>query len=526
MAAMKKNKKKKIRALLIVFVSLCVCLIGVTAFASSDIFSGKTICEGVYIDDVNVGGMTEKEAKKAVSEYVRKLGQRTVTVEVLDEEVSTSFETLGFACEENNFVKAAMNVGTKGNLLKRYKEMKDIEKEQLVYEQEYIFDEELVRAFVEEQLSKYDKKPKNAKLVYKNGVFTATNSRKGRVVDVEETVQKIITNMQECGKEENVALEAVIIEEEPEYTKEMVSLCKDKLASFSTTYASSTEERASNVATAAGYINGTILYPGEEFSTIKVIKDRTVENGYKVASEYSSGKVVDGVGGGVCQVATTLYNTVLRAELEVVERSPHSMVVSYVDVSMDAAIAGDYKDLKFKNNTDAPVYIAASAVGRVLTFTIYGHDTREAGRSIAFDSVVKETIDPGDEVVTYDDSLPSSYYHVDQSAHVGYKAELWKIITINGEQTDKVLVNTSSYSPSPSYVTRGKKEEEEEDDKKTGKKGTSGTDKKGSSGKGNGDKGAKTTKPTPKPTPKPTQAPTPEPEPVATEEPVPEEAVG
>ena len=134
---------------------------------------------------------------------------------------------------------------------------------------------------------------------------------------------------------------------EPKYTQEMVSKCQDLLGRYSTSYATSTAARATNVQTAAGRINGTILYPGKTFSTIKVIKERTEANGYKSASEYSSGKVVDGVGGGVCQVSTTLYNAVINAELEVVERSPHSMVVSYVDVSRDAAIAGDYKDFKF-----------------------------------------------------------------------------------------------------------------------------------------------------------------------------------
>ncbi len=186
-----------------------------------------------------------------------------------------------------------------------------------------------------------------------------------------------------------------------------------------------------------------------------MIKERTEANGYKSASEYSSGKVVDGVGGGVCQVSTTLYNAVINAELEVVERSPHSMVVSYVDVSRDAAIAGDYKDFKFKNNTNAPVYIAASAEGGVLSFRIYGEETRESGREISFESEILETIQPGDDEETVDETKPASYREVTQSAHVGYKAKLWKIIKVNGKQTDKVQLNSSSYAAEPRHVTVG-----------------------------------------------------------------------
>lgn len=83
----------------------------------------------------------------------------------------------------------------------------------------------------------------------------------------------------------------------------------------------------------------------------------TAENGYAMAGSYLNGEVVDSMGGGICQVSTTLYNAVLRAELEVVERSPHSMTVHYVELSEDAAIAGTYKDFKFKNSTDYPIYI-------------------------------------------------------------------------------------------------------------------------------------------------------------------------
>jgi vancomycin resistance protein YoaR len=215
-------------------------------------------------------------------------------------------------------------------------------------------------------------------------------------------------------------------------------------------------ERSSNVATAAGRINGTVLYPGKVFSTVKVIKDRTVENGYKEAPEYSSGKVVSGVGGGVCQVSTTLYNAVINAELEVVERSPHSMVVSYVPVSRDAAISGDYKDFKFKNNLDYPVYIMASASGGVLTFQIYGHETRDSNRTISFEPEITETIQPGDDVVTEDSSLPAGYRSVTQSAHVGYRAKLWKIISVDGVEQERVQVNTSAYNASPQYVTVGR----------------------------------------------------------------------
>ena len=186
-----------------------------------------------------------------------------------------------------------------------------------------------------------------------------------------------------------------------------------------------------------------------------MIKDRTVANGYQAAAEYSSGNVVEGIGGGVCQVSTTLYNAVLKAELEIVERSPHSMVVSYVPVSRDAAIAGDYKDMKFKNNMKVPVYIAASAQGGILSFRIYGEETRANNRKIEYKSQIIETIQPGAAVETVDKTKAASYRMVTQSAHVGYKAKLWKIVTVDGKRTDKILINSSSYAAEPEHITVG-----------------------------------------------------------------------
>ena len=108
-----------------------------------------------------------------------------------------------------------------------------------------------------------------------------------------------------------------------------------------------------------------------------------------------NGLTVDTYGGGICQVSSTLYNAVILAELGVAQRQPHSMLVDYVKPSQDAAIAGDYKDMKLENTTDAPIYIEGYMSGGNITFTIYGKETRPANRSIKFVSETLSTTDPG-----------------------------------------------------------------------------------------------------------------------------------
>ena len=180
----------------------------------------------------------------------------------------------------------------------------------------------------------------------------------------------------------------------------------------------------------------------------------TAENGYAMAGSYLNGEVVDSMGGGICQVSTTLYNAVLRAELEVVERSPHSMTVHYVELSEDAAIAGTYKDFKFKNSTEYPIYIEGYTTSdKKITFNIYGKETRDSNRSISFESVLVNEVKPN--TILRDDAGQGLGYKNVSAGKTGYVAELYKIVKVNGVQTDRIKINKSTYKGSDRVVTYG-----------------------------------------------------------------------
>ena len=202
-------------------------------------------------------------------------------------------------------------------------------------------------------------------------------------------------------------------------------------------------------------LNGITLCQGETMSVNSFLEPWTADNGWKAAGTYVNGKVEDSLGGGICQVSTTLYNAVLLAELEVVERYNHSMSVGYVPLSMDAALAGTWKDLKIKNNTDTPIYIEGiyDASGR-LTFNIYGEETRPANRKVEYVSETLSTI-PSSQVVKQDASKPAGYRAVTSSGHTGYTARLWKKVYVDGVLQSEEVVNKSSYAASPTYVTVG-----------------------------------------------------------------------
>lgn len=469
----KMKRKTMIFATTLVLLLICgaLAVIGIKVYADS---KSDTIADGVYVDAVSLGGKTVEEAQELVKEYIENLTKTTITLMIDEKKVKTTLGKLGFTCVENNYIEEASKLGKTGNLIKRYKELKEAENENLVYNLEFTVQDTDVLQFIQDKCSKYEVEPADAKLTRKNGKFVIKKEVLGRTINIEDTIEKIKNALGKEWNHEAVKVEAVMADAEPECTSEMLARCKDVLGEFSTTYASSSANRAANLDNAARLINGTVVMPGEEFSTSALLTPFTTDNGYETASAYSNGKVVDSIGGGVCQAATTLYNALLKAELEITERYNHSMIVGYVEPSMDAAISDGYKDLKFKNNTGVPVYVEGYTSGRTIYFKIYGEETRDTvNRRVEFVSEVTETIQPGADVVTKDPTLPSSYRAVQQSAHIGYKALLWKYVYVNGEQQSKEQVNSSSYAAEPAYVvvgTKQEKKEEKKDDKKEDEK--------------------------------------------------------
>lgn len=459
------------------------------------------ICAGIKVDSIEIGGMTREEAAAAVNTHVTKLGNRTITLNVNGQSAICSLNEAGYTYSAGEFLEQAMKVGKEGNLLENYRQIQAAAQGEVSFKVTSSLDEKVLKQFVKDCKKKMCSGAKNAGIKMENGEFVYTKSKEGVSIDVDETLQ-MIKGAVEATKSDtaNIVVDANMKVEQPQVTQETAAKCKDKIGTFSTTFNAGNANRTKNLANAARLISGSVVYPGETFSVHDTISPLTEENGYYAAASYNNGKVEDSLGGGVCQVSTTLYNAVLKAELEIVERSPHSMVVSYVKPAMDAAIAGDYKDFKFKNNTSVPIYIQGGTYGSTIYFNIYGEETRSADRQVRFESEIIETIQPGKDKVTLDKTQPESYEKVTQAAHIGYKARLWKIVTENGEET-KTQVNVSTYAAAPRYVTKGsKKEEKKETDKTEGsKKSNSSNDTRSTDDSQNADSSETTVDATPAP---------------------------
>ena len=205
-------------------------------------------------------------------------------------------------------------------------------------------------------------------------------------------------------------------------------------------------------------MDGIRLEPGQELSILDTITPFSEENGYYPAGSYLNGLVVESIGGGICQVSSTLYNAVLLAELDVTERHNHSMIVSYVEPSADAAIAqSGGKDFKFRNNTDSPIYIEAICTpDKHVTFTIYGHDNRPAGRKVTYKSIILDKTPASEDKYMTDPSQALGYVGM-QSAHLGYKSQLCKVVEEDGVESATKIINTSTYNMVPRIIMVGTK---------------------------------------------------------------------
>ena len=449
------NKARKGPAFLVIFLMLLLIAAYIYAAYQTVKPARGLICNGVFVETVNVGGMSEDEARTAVAQYRDEYLQRTVEVDVNGKTVSATLEQLGYNCEVGDVIAKAMQVGKDGNPFTNYAKIREIATTPLVYKLKYDAKEKKIRTFVNKKCKKKCAKAKNAKVKRENGTFVYTDAKEGSTIDVNSTAAQIKKAVEQAKSGDAIRVKADVTIQEPTVTKDLASRCKDKIGSFQTNFNAGNVSRSKNLSNAARLINDHVIYPGETFSVHDTISPLTEENGYYAAPSYSNGEVVDSIGGGVCQVSTTLYNAVLKAELEVVERSPHSMVVSYVKPSMDAAIAGDTKDFVFENNYDTPIYIFGEIDDdNQLCFAIYGKETRDKTRKIEFESEEVSTEEPG---VKYkaDAELAFGEMEVTGSAHTGKEVKLWKIVYENGKQVSKDVINESTYSKADKTISVG-----------------------------------------------------------------------
>ncbi|MGL6197412.1 MAG: VanW family protein [Lachnospiraceae bacterium] len=441
---------------------ILLCVFGVGYFGLYNYVhrdSADVIRDNIYIGETEVSGMKAEEARAALAGKLDEYGEMQFTFKLDDDGTTaeTIYRDLGLSFQDaDQYIEAALNYGRECSLWSCFWKIKKLERKSYVVDVTYAIDQEQTEALLNEIVVPHEKPAVNAGISRSAGEFIYTDEEDGWTVNLEATRQAAEEYLnQNEGAFGEGAVTVAKNTDSPEITVSQLQTIQDELGTFGTEAGGG--DRAKNLVTGAAFIDGTIVMPGEEVSAYEMTAPYTTENGYYEGSAYENGQVVSSIGGGICQVSTTLYNAALNAELEITDRAPHSMQVNYVKPSRDAAIAGDYKDLKFKNNYDTPIYIQSYiSESNVLTMTIYGQETREAGRELNFTSETLETLNPeGEPKYVTDADKNIGYMEQTQSSRSGMEARLVKTVTVNGEVVSEEVVNTSTYNATAGVVSVG-----------------------------------------------------------------------
>ena len=230
----------------------------------------------------------------------------------------------------------------------------------------------------------------------------------------------------------------------------------DLLATYSTTYNTGNVNRSTNIKLASAKIDGIVVMPGETFSYNSTVGKRTAAAGFKSAAIYAGGEVTTGIGGGICQVSSTLYNSVLLSNLEIVERYNHGFNPGYVPAGRDATVSWGGPDFKFKNSRNYPIKIYCKNSGGKLTVTIYGFKEQNE-YEVVIESYITSYIQYK-TITRQDASLPKGQTKVIESGSNGCKSVAYRILKQNGEVVSKTLLSQDTYNPHNRIVAVGTKE--------------------------------------------------------------------
>lgn len=367
-----------------------------------DALDVDTIYPNILANGVNIGGMKKEDAiKKLQRDAQEPFDQNEITFIIDDEEVKFTYKQFNVKLDIEGAVEKAYNYAREGSVEERYELYERLKINDVYsFDIDYLTDEgnlpeetvTTIRSELEKGLKdKVYIPPKDATLKKDGSGFTTTAEENGRELDLDRAVDTVVEYIT-IGEGDGLTIhtptkeiETPVKEIQANVTKAQLSQVKDVIGKYSTKYSGSgSSGRVINMRVAASRLNGKIINPGEVFSTNECFGESTPENGYKLAGAYINGKLDQDYGGGVCQVSSTLYNAVLRAELDVVERSNHSLTVGYVPRGFDATLAGDYIDFKFKNDTSVPVYIESGLTGNQVSITLYGKEIHSPNRTLEF----------------------------------------------------------------------------------------------------------------------------------------------
>jgi vancomycin resistance protein YoaR len=446
--------KRKTILLALIFVAAVaagMCL-GARGAVVAALFDNERICRGVSIDGVSVGDLTVSEARSRLEELVREYEESPISMRCQDAIWRVNPGDLGVRIEFEAALRAAHSLGRSGHFCERIAERASISRSGYNISWTVTVDEQLLRDFVFAMAQQVETAPVDARLVihdddrvsiepdsdgwlldtveFINALRKATTSRSPRELEI--PVRRM------PAKCSTASIEAKGI--------------RRLISAYTTKFDARKTNRVNNIRLGAQKLNNRMLAPGEVMSFNDVVGPRIPERGFMEADIIFDSQLVPGVGGGICQVSTTLYNAALLGLMEPVSRTNHSLPISYVSMGRDAAVSYGSIDLKIKNTTAHYVLIRSYVGSDTVSFKIYGDMPDNMDVSIYTEVV--ERLEPS-TIERVDYLAPPGSARVESDGKPGYVVSVWRIIKVDGVEARRELISRDRYKPQPKVVVLG-----------------------------------------------------------------------
>lgn len=414
------------------------------------------IYPGIFVDGIHVGDMTVEEARQVLTSSEGEvpggfsvdvvIGNKTWTV---DSSNVPAQRDLGNVLERAYAIGRTNTTAIQTTLRTPFRERADaaiaLRESGVNLTTTASYDHEAVRRIVEEIAAYVTRDPIDAQIQsfdYNTRTFRFTESQPGVTLDQELLYERLTAALDRWETGVTVTVDPVI--REPSISTEQLASSFTMIAAY-TTETTKDSNRNTNIDLACKAINGTALLPGQTFSFNEATGQRTTEKGYRSAGAIAAGQSIEEVGGGICQVSSTIFNAVARANLEVVSRSPHAWPSTYVNIGEDATVNWPNLDFKFKNNTSSPIFLITYYKDRRMSAEIWGVSLGE-GVTIDLESKIVKTMDPPSDIkYVYNAELAYGTSKTTVKARKGYVVETYKVWYKDGKETSRELMHTSTY---------------------------------------------------------------------------------
>jgi len=446
--------KKKVIIILGVLV-----LIGITTFGSYSYIKVKQwdslILPTVKIEDVDLTGKTKLQAQTILKDkYSDKVIKKKITIVTDNKNYTLDYSMLGAKYNIDEALEQATSYGYDMNIFEKYKVIKKpITKDiKLTFE----YNDKGIDTLLSKIAKDTNKDSVNATLTMAySGKFNVTNDSVGNQLDTGKLKEEINSKINGGLSQEVISITAPVKEIAPKVTTALLKTVDTKISSYDTNFASSASGRATNIDLSTKIISGTLLMPGDVFSFNGVVGERTQARGYKTAGVIIGDKLEQGLGGGICQTSSTLYNAILLTGLESVERIHHTISSGYIPKGQDATVDYGNLDYKFKNTFDYPVYIEGTSSNRTLKFNIYSN-SKLTNKTYKIKNEVNGITQPTTQTI----EDPTKYVgqnEIVKTGYAGFKVKLFRETYENGKLTNTEVISNDTFKVINGVVKIGTK---------------------------------------------------------------------